>query len=331
MTAITSLPTTLDAWLQKLDVQPLPIPAQQHTQIRLAIEDRNCDLRDIAILLQHSPALALSLLREVNHRDNQYDDTAQSLESALIRLGLKRAEQLLDRLPTTPADEIPLALRQILLVSQHALQQAKGLFLPRLARLQQDTITGSLLFLSPLWTLLSAYPELYSTWTSRVLIKAEPSARVEQEILGVGLFHLCLALAEHWRLPAWIIHGYQWLTHDQRLPVKALHLSLLNHNPLRQQQMLDADNQLQHWLIQPSNSIVLANLIALTAHIGWNERHTLRWQWLTSLYLQIPLSELQQQIHQEAVTNARQLDAHDLWHPAQALIWPWNAKHYLAH
>jgi HD-like signal output (HDOD) protein len=330
MPSINALPNTAEAWLQKLDAHALPIPVQQHEQLRRAMDDNNCSLREIATMLQSCPALALRLLREANHQKNDPDDTTQSLESALARLGLKRAEALLDELPTTAAHAIGEPLRQIQLISQHALQQAKGLFLPRLARLQQETLWGSLLFLSPLWVLLSSHPQLYNTWTYRVLLKGEPSARVEQELLGLSLFRLCLILAEHWRLPTWIIQGYQWLTHDQRLPAKALRLSLLHRNPLRQQQTLDADTRLQHWLTQPSNSIVLANLIAISAHIGWNERHTLRWQWLTSLYLQTPIGPLQQQIHQESVSSARLLDIDTLWHPAQALLWPWESKPALA-
>jgi hypothetical protein len=302
MPSINVLPNTAEAWLQKLDAHALPIPVQQHEQLRRAMDDNNCSLREIATMLQSCPALALRLLREANHQKNDPDDTAQSLESALARLGLKRAEALLDELPTTAA---------------HAM-------------LQQETLWGSLLFLSPLWVLLSSHPQLYNTWTCRVLLKGEPSARVEQELLGLSLFRLCLILAEHWRLPTWIIQGYQWLTHDQRLPAKALRLSLLHRNPLRQQQTLDADTRLQHWLTQPSNSIVLANLIAISAHIGWNERHTLRWQWLTSLYLQTPIGPLQQQIHQESVSSARLLDIDTLWHPAQALLWPWESKPALA-
>jgi hypothetical protein len=90
--------------------------------------------------------------------------------------------------------------------------------------------------------------------------------------------------------------------------------------------MLDADTPLRRWLTQPANSILLANGLALSAHHAWNSPHSLRWQHLTGLYLQLPLSDVQQQIHQHAAQNARQHATAELWHPAQALLWPWDAR-----
>ena len=103
------------------------------------------------------------------------------------------------------------------------------------------------------------------------------------------LLELCLALAEHWRLPDWIIQGYRLLGADRRRLIKALHIAHDNEHPLHQQQMLDADPELRRWLTLPSNTIVLANGLALSAHHSWSGIHSLRWQRLAGLYLQVPL------------------------------------------
>ncbi|MDT4847122.1 hypothetical protein FQZ97_811710 [compost metagenome] len=108
---------------------------------------------------------------------------------------------------------------------------------------------------------------------------------------------------------------------------KALHIARNNEQPLQQQQHLDSDSNLRRWLMQPANSILLANGLALAAHHAWNSPHSLRWQRLTGLYLQLPVAELQQQIHQHAVQSARRLAGPGLWHPAEALLWPWDARH----
>jgi hypothetical protein len=54
--------------------------------------------------------------------------------------------------------------------------------------------------------------------------------------------------------------------------------------------------------------------------------HSQRWQYLTSLYLQQPLGEVQQQVHQQAANSARDTVMPDLWHPALSLIWPWHVQ-----
>jgi hypothetical protein len=276
--------------------------------------------------MQTSPALALSVLREANRQVGSLSEPAESLESAIGRLGLQRTAELLNRLPACPIDEIPLALRQIQLISQHAVQQANGLFAGRLARLWQEIHWGSLLFLAPIWALVAAHPELFEAWEQRVLARGEPASRVERELLGVPLIKLCLALAERWRLPDWIVQGYRLLAQDRRQLVKALHIARDNQHPLHQQQRLDADMPLRRWLTRPANSILLANDLALSAHHAWSSPHTLRGQRLTGLYLQLPLSELQQQVHQHAAQSARQHASANLWHPAQALLWPWDAR-----
>jgi HD-like signal output (HDOD) protein len=320
------LPRTLEDWLEQLDKHLLPVPVEHHLNVCRALSDSRRSLREIADLMQASPALALCVLREANRQAGSFSACAESLESALSRLGLQRTLELVKRQPARPLDEIPLALRQIQLISQHAAQQASGLFSGRLARLWQEIHWGSLLFLAPIWSLLAAHPELFEQWEQRVLARAEPAASVEQDLLGVPLLALCLALAERWRLPDWVIQGYRLLVADRRQLVKALHIARDNQHPLHQRQMLDADTPLRRWLTQPANSVLLANGLALSAHHAWNSPHSLRWQHLTGLYLQLPLGDVQQLIHQHAAQSARQHSTPALWHPAQALLWPWDAR-----
>ncbi|MBC9249174.1 histidine kinase [Pseudomonas alcaligenes] len=325
-----SAPRTLDGWLQQLDGARLPITLGQQERVRRYLLDSRRSLRDIAEQIQHCPTFALLLLREVNRKSNSFSEPAETLEMALNRLGLKRTEALLGQMATVADNQLPAALGQLQLISLHASQQANGLFAGRLARLWQEIHWGSLLLLAPLWPLVFTQPELFAAWEERVLRRGEPAARVERELLGVPLLQLCLALARHWRLPEWIVQSYRLLVEDRRLLVKALHIAHDNEHPLHQQQMLDADPALRRWLSQPANSILLANGLALSSHQNWSCPHSLRWQRLTGLYLQTALGEVQQLIHQQAVISARQHAQPGLWHPAQALLWPWDACHLQA-
>lgn len=321
-------PHNLDAWLTLLDSVRLPIPRLSHDKVRAAISDRRRSLRDIADLMQHSPALVLSVMREANrHGASSLVEPAESLEVALNRLGLARTEQLLAQLPAQEPQDIPLALRQLQMISQHASQQANGMFAARLARLWQEIHWGSLLFLSPLWPLAATYPALLEQWEQRVVHQHEPAAKVELELFGVRLVRLCQALAEQWRLPAWVLHGYRLLLSERKSLVQVLHIARDNEHRLRQQQQLDDDPALRRWLNQPANTILLANGLALAAQHAWVNAHMTRWQYLTSLYLQAPLEQVQQQIHQHAVLSARLHAMPDLWHPARSLLWPWHVEH----
>ncbi|RMQ46248.1 hypothetical protein ALQ04_00786 [Pseudomonas cichorii] len=321
-----STPKTLDAWIRHLDAVDLPIPVENHNHVREALKDSRRSLRDIADMMQESPELVLSVLREANHKSHGMVEPAESLEIAINRLGLARTEVLLGRLPAREPKDIPTAFRQLILISQHATQQANGLFASRLARLWQDIHLGSLLFLSPLWPMALAHPGLLEDWELRVIHKGESSRDVEQELFGVSLLDLCLALAEFWRLPVWVTRGYKVLINERRELIKALHIAREDHDPLRQQQLMDADPNLRRWLNQPANTVLLGNGLALSAQQAWDTPHCLRWERLASLYLQQPLAEVQQQAHQNAASSARVHAEADLWHPAQALIWPWEAR-----
>ncbi|MBP1145315.1 hypothetical protein JOE33_002238 [Pseudomonas sp. PvP027] len=320
------VPKTLDAWVKLLDGIALPVPAVNHGHVRAALNDSRRSLREIAEMMQESPALVLSVMREANHHTHGLTEQAESLEIAINRLGLARTEVLLGRLPAKPPEDIPAAYRQLILVSQHATQQANGLFASRLARLWQDIHMGSLLFLSPLWPMALAYPKLLEELELRVIHKGHSSVAVEKELFGVNLLELCLALAEFWRLPIWVTRGYKLLINERRDLAKALRIAREEHSPLHQQQLMDDNPNLRRWLNQPANTVLLGNGLALAAQNAWNSPHCLRWKRLTSLYLQQSISEVQQQAHQNAASSARIHAEKDIWHPAESLIWPWDAR-----
>jgi hypothetical protein len=321
----TPIPTTLEGWVKLLDGVRLPVPQTSHDRVCAAIRDSRSSLRDITELMQDSPALALSVIREANrHTHGSMTEPAENLEIAINRLGLKRTEELLARLPAQPRSDIPKALRQLQMISQHATQQANGFFAGRLARLWQDIHWGSLLFLSPLWPLALTHPKLLEDWELRVIHKGESARKVEQQLFGVRLLDIGQALVDIWRLPIWVQQGYRLLLTEQRELVKVLRIARDSEHPLRQQNRLDDDPTLRRWLNQPANTVLLANGLALSAQHAWDSPHSERWQYLTSLYLQMPMDELQQQLHQQAANSARQHAMPDLWHPAESLIWPWG-------
>lgn len=322
----TDNPRTLEAWVKLLDGLRVPVPKHSYERVMNAINDSRRSLRDIAELMQDSPALVLSAMREANHPANASQaEPAESLEIALNRLGLTRTRELLLRLPAVPEDDIPPVLRQFLMISQHAAQQASGLFASRLARLWQEIHWGSLLFLAPLWPMALAYPKLLDAWELRVIHKGEEAAEVEHELFGVRIMALCQAVAEHWRLPRWVTQGYRLLLEEREQLAQVLSIAR-EDDLLAQQHRLDEAPGLRRWFNEPANTVLLANNLALAAQVGWDNPHLLRWQLLTALYLQTSLDDVQQQVHQQAAASARRHARHALFHPAEALIWPWQQR-----
>ena len=85
-TVPTPRPTTLSGWIKLLDGVPLPVPQVSHDKVCRAIADSRSSLRDIADLMQNSPALALSIIREANrHTQGNMGTPAENLEVAINR------------------------------------------------------------------------------------------------------------------------------------------------------------------------------------------------------------------------------------------------------
>ena len=63
-------PRTLEAWVKLLESVRIPVPKHSHDRVIAAINDSRRSLRDIAELMQDSPALVLSVMREANHPAN---------------------------------------------------------------------------------------------------------------------------------------------------------------------------------------------------------------------------------------------------------------------
>ncbi|MCJ8170258.1 HDOD domain-containing protein [Atopomonas sediminilitoris] len=317
------LPKTVKGWVDLLDRAPIPVAASELKAAREIVASDRLSLRDIAERLQQFPPMVLQVMRAAN-RGRAVDNRAESLEVAINRLGLGKVEQLIKAMPSKEPEQLPRGLRQTLIISQHASTQANGLFAQRLARLWTEIHWGSLLFLAPCWALCSVAPELYEQWEKRVLRQGESEAKVEKELLGIRLTEMAAKLSEHWGLPEWIARSYELLGQERRFLVKALHVARTCETPQQQLQKLDAEQELAIWLTQPANTVLLANALAVAAHNRWGSVHTLRWQQLTALYLREPLGQVQGLIHQLAAKSARQLPSSAHWHPAQALLWPWD-------
>ena len=321
------LPKTVKGWVDLLDRAPIPVTPEELKAAREIVANDRLSLRDIAERLQQFPPMVLQVMRAAN-RGRQVDNRAESLEVAINRLGLGKVEQLVKAVPSKPHEQLPRGLRQSQLISQHASTQANGLFAQRLARLWTEIHWGSLLFLAPVWALCSVAPNLFEQWEKRVLTHGEDEGKLERALLGVRLSEIAAQLSERWGLPEWIARGYELLGRDKRMLVRALHIAHHCETPQQQLQQLDAQQELAIWLTQPANTVLLANALAVAAHNRWGSPHTLRWQQLTALYLREPLGQVQNSIHQLAAKSARQLPASALWHPAQALLWPWDAVRF---
>ncbi len=80
---------------------------------------------------------------------------------------------------------------------------------------------------------------------------------------------LCLGLAEHWKLPDWIIEGYRLLNDNPQQLVRALHIARQTEQPLQQQYKFDQFPMLNNWLNRQANTLVFTCGLVMAAHNSW--------------------------------------------------------------
>lgn len=324
------VPIDIGSLRQSLNSFVLPIEQNQFTRLTGVLDNELMGNHDLTRELLRVPAAALQICRAAGEMARVKDIDILTLEQACNLLGTLRLGTLLRSLPIVEREQMPLAYRQILSISGHALAQAQGLFANRMARLWHEVSLASLLFLAPCWVLAYQRPELFQVWDARHSERGLAADQGESKPLTSGqIMSLIQHLAEDWWLPPWILQGYRSLGSSRRVMVKALHIARDSTHPQQQQALLDADRALARWLTMPANSLLMANGIALGAHHDWDARHTGRWQQLTALYLGCSLAEAHSASHINAVQSARsqseQADP-DIWLPAQALIWPTRCR-----
>ncbi|WP_394241522.1 hypothetical protein [Halopseudomonas laoshanensis] len=315
---------------QSLNSFVLPIEKNQCLRLTSLLDNELMGITDLTRELLRVPAAALQICRVAGDMARTKDIDILTLEQACNMLGTLRLGNLLRSLPIIEREQMPLAYRQMLSISEHALIQAQGLFANRMARLWHEVSLASLLFLAPCWVLIYHRPELFQVWDARHLEREPTDAQIKPWLLDSShIMGLIQHLAEDWWLPPWILQGYRSLGSSRRVMVKALHIARDSTHPQQQQALLDADRGLSRWLTMPANSLLMANGIALGAHHDWDARHTGRWQQLTALYLGCTLAEAQSASHMNAVESARNQGRHndpDVWLPAQALIWETRSR-----
>ncbi|UAW99120.1 hypothetical protein KEM63_03855 [Halopseudomonas nanhaiensis] len=302
------------------------LPAEKNQLERLIglLESDLLSITEFTREIMQAPVVALQICRAAGESARSRDIDILTLEQACGLLGTQRLALVLKSIPTIEQDELPLAYRQLLSISEHAQMQAHGLFAHRMARLWHEMSLACLLFLAPCWAMIYTRPDMFEQWDARHLFPDAFRSKADAVFLDSSdVLALAQQIAEDWWLPPWILQGYRSLGTSRKTIVKALHIARDTDHPHEQQLKLDADKQLYRWLTQPANSLLMTNGIALASHHDWEARHTRRWQQLIALYLGAALPAVQRDTHENAVASAhRQSSKAGLWHPAEALLWP---------
>lgn len=196
----------LNVWAGKL--RHAVLPALPHTiqDLKHLIHNEQARTWQLANVAEKDPGLCVALLRKVNSgRQNRLYSEINTIEKAMMMLGMTQVQSLLNAVPLFPAfaDDDPRqnAIR-LMAQSYHAAWQARNL-----ARLRKDLEPDEVFLVTLIHQLGEVLLWLYAPDKMQELETFARQQKIQLQqaqsaVLGFGLNHLSLMLARHWQLPS---------------------------------------------------------------------------------------------------------------------------------
>ncbi len=208
VTRFADLPAQVDAWVEALGAQPLPVLSRSAREIaRLRAAEEHVTVRDIARVLLHDPLLSLRVLREAQAlRGNTQTADISTVEHALMMLGVRAFFERFSALPVLERHLSGRALAGLMRVmgrSHHAALNARNFADVRRDAAGNEVAVAALLHDVAEMLVWCFAPE--RSLRIEELQRTDPALRsgaAQCEVLGFRLVELQRAMVERWRLGA---------------------------------------------------------------------------------------------------------------------------------
>lgn len=212
--------TDVEAWLAVFAQSALPVLRHSVSEIeRLAADEQNTNGRVLAGVILHDPLLTLRVLAYIEeHRRKRQTTDITTIDRAIMMIGITPFFRAFSELPIVEErlKDYPQALLGLLKAIGRARRAAH--WAREWAILRRDMDVDEITLATLLHDLAEIMMWLYAPAMAlqfRDVQRARPhqrSAVIQEEVYGIPLYKLKLALAEAWRLPALVV---QLLDHRQ--------------------------------------------------------------------------------------------------------------------
>ncbi|MEJ2611772.1 MAG: HDOD domain-containing protein [Candidatus Thiodiazotropha sp.] len=279
---------TVNEWVQKLSVEPLPVMQRTLTCVRDLLNQTSVNHARLSEAISRDPGFSLYIMQQLNSLPNTPKESITRISLAIPMLGMGLIEQACKRLPCLE-DRLKGPPRRGLINcysrAAHAAFYARGLAEQRNQSDADALYTGALLHDIGEMALWSQAADTMRHIQKRVEAGDERE-NVIVELLGFTFEELNIQLSERWRLPDLI---------------------------------RDSQGMANSYLPKPL-TVMLAAALARETSLGWNRSRTLDDIELLADFLDIPIDQARVHLHQLAAEAARSLHVLPLPLPAYFII-----------
>ncbi len=233
--------TDVDAWLAVFAQSELPVLRHSVNEIeRLAADEESTNGRVLAGVILHDPLLTLRVLAYIEeHRRKRQTTDITTIDRAIMMIGIVPFFRAFGSLPVI--EERLAAYPQALLGLLKTINRARRAahWAREWAILRRDMDVDEITLATLLHDVAEIMMWLYAPAMAlqfRDAQRAQPnrrSATIQEEVYGVPLYQLKLALAEAWRLPALVVQLLDHrLAENPRVRNVKLAVDLARHSAL---------------------------------------------------------------------------------------------------
>ena len=280
--------SSMQEWVERLSAKPLPAMRQTLSRARDLLDASNTNHSVLGEVVARDPGFSLYLLRSLNSLPKGPREPVSNIPNAISLLGMAAIERAIHDLPTLDGgstESAKLGLAECYSRAAHAGIYAAGLAKWRGQAGQQAFATAALLHDVGEMALWAHTPQVMNK-IQRLIALGGGREDAAVQVLGFTLEELNRQLGSRWRLPA-----------------------------LAQ----ESQGIFNSYKPQPL-TVMLACAVARASAFDWQNRELLDLLELLAELLELPLDQVQSQLHQYAAHAARELQPLEFPLPAFRLV-----------
>lgn len=297
-------PYGAESWVEYLKDRPLPVRNSVLRRLQRKLRDDMVTLQELNKTIKSDPVLCLHMVRKASELHNKVDSKVTSIDHAINSLGLDNIEAVVKA--TTPLKLNPSSVAQkmyfrYIAVSHHAATQVESWIKRRKAPFAEETYLASLFYGVGHWMLWQHAALHMSEIQIKLREEKTDVVLAETDILGCTIQEISRGLIEYWGISELAMVSLEHETSPNKKTLAQLH-----QRALGDPRLTDADlRDINHLVQEKFFPVKLANWIALTANLGWNQTKTMKIIDIINDYLKGEIAETINNLHVNCAKSAR--------------------------
>lgn len=312
-------PYGVASWVEYLKDRPLPVRNSVLRRLQRQLRNDKVTLQELNRTIKSDPVLCLHMVRKASALHNKVNSKVTSIDHAINSLGLDNIEAVQKEtksLKLNPSSVAQKMYFRYVAVSHHAATQAQSWITRRKAPFGEETYLATLFYGVGHWLLWQHAAFHMSEIQIKLREEHTDVVLAETDILGCTVQEISHGLIEHWGISELAMTSLEHETSPDKKTLSQLHQRALGDPRLTDEDLRDINHLVQEKFFP----VKLANWIALTANLGWNQTKTMKIIDIINDYLKSEIAETITNLHINCAKSSQAYHVAGTMAPAAEMI-----------